>query len=228
MKITASGGTDGANVVLFWPDNLPDEADALLQSDPITLVEDLCRQGKLIWFPCDGDGHYTVAIYVRSPVPEELIRHCRDEEQIPTLVVRGVGYFGGMEYMFKHDSSFPERYPGMCEPVQIPEGTYSAHVYRTELPETLYESWLLKEAGARAKRCWDLSNSITACAVASAFISLIMFFLVPWTVWFSSLAVAAILVCGAVAMSRTERYKAVARASKAFEKAYPSYVVHLA
>ena len=35
MKITASGGTDGANIVLFWPDNLPDDADARLNDDPV-------------------------------------------------------------------------------------------------------------------------------------------------------------------------------------------------
>ena len=50
MKITASGGTDAGNIVLFWPDNLPDDADAALRDDPITLVENLRNEGKLIWF----------------------------------------------------------------------------------------------------------------------------------------------------------------------------------
>jgi hypothetical protein len=226
-KITASGGTDGANMVLFWPDNLPDDADAILESDPIALVENLRDQGKLIWFLCDGDGGYTVAIFVRSVVPDDLIAHCGDEERIPSLVVRGVGYFGGMEYMFKHDSSFLKKHPNMGEQVKIPEGTYSARVYRTAISETFYESWLLTQAGVGAKRFWDIHGTIAACAIASIFASLIAFFFVAWTVWFCILAIASILVFGAVAMSRTEKYKRVARARDAFEKAYPSYVVHL-
>jgi len=167
MKITARGATDAANIVLFWPENLPDEGDAMLASDPIALVESLRDQGKLIWFLCDGDGEYTVAIFVRSLVPEDLMVHCRDEERIPVLAVRGVGYFGGMEYMFKQYPKLLTKYPAMCEQVLTPEGTYAARVYRTEVPESLYESWLAAQAGVGAKRLWDIHGVIAAGAVAS-------------------------------------------------------------
>ncbi|MCE9530014.1 MAG: hypothetical protein K8T89_02565 [Planctomycetes bacterium] len=227
MKITASGGTDGANIVLFWPDNLPEDADAALQNEPITLVEALRAQGKLIWFLCEGDGGYTVAIYVQRQVPENLMALCRDEEQIPNLLVRGTGYFGGMEYMFKRDSSFLTKYPQMCEQVRIPEGNYSARVYRTESRETLYNSWILTQAGAAAKRISDLHGVITACAVVGVFASVITLFVASLTIWYCITALAAIFVFVAVAMSRTESYRAVAKAKEAFEKEYPSYVVHL-
>lgn len=49
MKITASGGTDVANIVLFWPVNLPEDADAALNDDPISLIERMRGEGKLIW-----------------------------------------------------------------------------------------------------------------------------------------------------------------------------------
>lgn len=101
MKITASGGTDVAGIVLFWPDNLPAVADFALRDNPVALIETLQEQGKLIRFPCDGDGGYTLAVFVREDIPDELRSCCEDEVQIPVLTVRGVGYFGGMEYMFK-------------------------------------------------------------------------------------------------------------------------------
>lgn len=227
MKITASGGTDGANIVLFWPDNMPADADVALKIDPLAFVEKLRNEGKLIWFPCVADGGYTVAIYVRSEVPDDLIVLCMDEEQIPTLEVRGVGYFGGMEYMFKHDSSFLEKYPSMCEQIEIPNGSYSASVYRTEIPETLYDSWITRQAGTGPKRLWDIHGNIAACAVASVFLSLIAISFVTWTVWFYLLAVASTFLFVSMALSQTEWYKAVARANDAFGKAYPSYVVHL-
>jgi hypothetical protein len=227
MKITARGATDAANIVLFWPENLPDEGDAMLASDPIALVESLRDQGKLIWFLCDGDGEYTVAIFVRSLVPEDLMVHCRDEERIPVLAVRGVGYFGGMEYMFKQYPKLLTKYPAMCEQVLTPEGTYAARVYRTEVPESLYESWLAAQAGVGAKRLWDIHGVIAAGAVASVFAMFLAFFFVPWTVWFCILAIASALVVCAVAISHTNWYKLVARARVALEKSYPSYVVHL-
>jgi hypothetical protein len=227
MKITASGGTDGANIVLFWPDNLPENADALLADDPITLVENLRSEGKLIWFLCDGDGGYTVAIYVRSKVPEELLALCTDREEIPALVVRGRGWFGDMEYMFKSDSSFHEKYPGMIEQVEIPEGTYRAQVYRTHILDATYDAWMLDQAGTAATRFWRFHGNIAACAVVSVLATVITFFIVSWTVWFCILGTSAIFALCASIMTWSERYKRAARANAAFAQAYPSYVVRL-
>ncbi len=126
MKITASGGTDGANKVLFWPENLPEGADEVLRNDPVGLIERLRDEGKLIWFLCDGDGGYSVAVFVGSPAPDRLLSLCKDEENSPRLVVCGDGYFGGMEYMFKNEGSLLNWTVGMIEKMQIPEGTYSA------------------------------------------------------------------------------------------------------
>jgi hypothetical protein len=227
MKVTASGGTDGANIVLFWPDNLPENADATLKDDPIALVEKLRDEGKLIWFPCDGDGCYTVGIFVRSEVPGELLAICRDETRYPTLVVSGAGYFGGLEYIFKRDSSLLHKYPHMCEPVTIPEGNYSARVFRTDIPQRLYGEWLVKQAGAWAKRLWDTYRIIVGCCVAGVFASLITFFFASRNVWLAIVALTAALIVSAVAMSRTKWYRVVANARDSFGKAYPSYVVHL-
>src|SRR5581483_9816022 len=124
MKLTATGGTDGASIVLFWPENLPEDADTILQDDPVSLIERMRDEGKLVWFPCEGDGTYTLAIYVRTELPAELQSVLKDEEKYPHLAVRGVGYFGGMEYVFKRDSSFLDKYPHMCEKVEIPPGEY--------------------------------------------------------------------------------------------------------
>jgi hypothetical protein len=228
MKITARGATDAANIVLFWPDNLPDHADAQLASgDPIPLVECLRDHGKLIWFLCDSDGDYTVSIYVRSGIPDELVAHCKDEEIIPALTVRGVGYFGGMEYMFKEDSTLLKKYPGMCEQIHIPEGIYSARVYRVDTPEELYESWMETHTMPRAKRLWELHSTIAAGAVVSVPVSLLAFFWLPWAISFCLLAVASALVFSAVAMSRTDWYKSVAKVNENFGYTFPAYVVHL-
>jgi hypothetical protein len=226
MKITAHGGTDAATIALFWPDNLPEGADRLLQKDPLELAESLRKEGRLLWFPCDGDGDYTVAIFVRSPVPDYLRALCEDEERYPTLVVKGQGYFGGGEYMFKHDSSFLKKHPRMCERVVVPEGAYAATVYRTNVPEEIYEAWLKDHAGSRAKRLWDFHGVLAACSVAAVVLSLISFAF-PWVVRYCVMAATLVLVGLAVGLSRTKAYRSVAAAQKEYEKAYPGYVVHL-
>jgi hypothetical protein len=227
MKITARGGTDGANIVLFWPDNLPDDADDCLERDPIAMFERLRNDGKLIWFLCDSDGEYSVAIFLHCAVPDGLVPYCKDEEHIPVLTVRGVAYFGGMEYMFKLDRRLLGKHLSMCEEVVIPDGTYSARVYRTDVPESVYDSWLVSHAGASAKRLWDMHGTIAACAVVSVVATLIAFFGVSWSVWFWFAAIASTLVASAALMSRTHWYKSVDKAQAEYAKAYPAYVVHL-
>src|SRR5207237_9307150 len=97
MKLTASGGTDGTTMLLSWPDNLPDDGDRLLRDDPIDLLEKLDAEGKLIYFPCAGDGHYRLSVYVGEEVPGELAAMCREHKRFARLVAAGEGYFGGGE-----------------------------------------------------------------------------------------------------------------------------------
>jgi hypothetical protein len=227
MVITANGGTDAANIVLFWPDNLPDDADATLKEDPIALVEALCREGKLVRFPCDGDGGYSVGIYVRTPVPEALRSVCIDEERYPRLTVRGPGYFGGMEYMFKHDSGFLKKYPTMCDVVAIPDGDYSATVYRTDVTDDFTNAWLGKHAGVDAVRAARIRDAFAACVVAMIFLAVASFCFLPWHWRLCIAGAAAVLALVTLALSRTEGYRAVKRSRDEFEMEFPSYVVVL-
>ncbi len=229
MIISASGGTDGANIVLFWPDNLPDDADQRLQDDPIELVESLRDDGKLIWFPCDGDGHYRALIFVQTAIADELSEFCKDGEHYPKLVVNGEGYFGGMEYMFKTDRSFLDRYPHMCEQVAIPNGTYSATVYFTDVPESHHYEWLVDHVGHRSVRLWMLQRGLVALSVSSAYISLFSVFSssLSWTAWMWIAALSTACVATAVGLARSKACKAVANAKAEYERTFPAYVVQL-
>ncbi|MCA9246509.1 MAG: hypothetical protein KDA42_05320 [Planctomycetales bacterium] len=195
--------------------------------DPIELAESLREDGKLIWFLCDGDGDYSVKVFVRSPLPRELADYCTDEEAYPSLEVNGPGYFGGMEYMFKDDPSFLRKHPGMCEKITIPNGTYAAKVYRTNVPEEIYETWLLDHAGIHAKRLWDFHSTLAACSAASVMGLVFLLFFVAWTTWFGVLIAVACLITATIGLSKTEAYRVVADARNAYELAYPSYVVLL-
>jgi hypothetical protein len=227
MTITACGGTDGANVVLFWPDNLPDDADATLADDPIPLVETLKQDGKLIWFPCEGDGFYSVTIYVRTDVPPDVRAVCRHADDYPAVVVRGDGYFGGAEYMFKRDATMRDRCAGMTGRVRIPAGTYAAAVYRTEPPAALQDTWMRDRVGAGAVRLAKARTVAAAGAVVCGVLAVLGAILMPVLLTLSLLAACVVLGLAAFGLSRTRSYRAVGAATEEFEALYPSYVVHL-
>lgn len=228
MKITASGGTDGASIVLFWPNHLPDDFDETSQDDPLPIIEGLRDEGKLIWFPCDGDGTYRVSIFVRTPLPDTLQAVCKQEECIPLLAVKGEGFFGGLEYVFKTDRTLVEKYPSMLQPVAIPEGAYAATVYRTDVPDAVYETWLEDRAGRGAKRLWYVNTWLAAAAVIGALATVVGACVLSWAAWYWVAEFAALSALAAIGLHRTPACQAVRQAKAEYEEEFPDYIVHLA
>ena len=227
MPIVARGGTDGATMVLFWPDNLPDNADHLLRDDPIALIESLDADGKLVLLPCDGDGGYTLAVYVREDLPPDLAAVCREHKRYPHLIVNRDGYFGGGEYVFKHDDAFLRKYPHMAEKVCLPAGTYAAEVFETDVPEGTYARWLRDRVRPAEKSLHDLHGGLAALGVVAVVAAAAGLFFLRRAASLALAPGAAIVVLAAVLVSRTAGYKAVRAAAEEFEGMYPDYVVRL-
>lgn len=214
-------------MVLFWPANLPDDADQLLQDDPVTLTERLQGEGKLIWLPCDSDGGYSLGIFVNEPLPPDLAGYCKHEAHIEKLTVDGEGYFGGGEYMFKHDRSPLDRYSHMAEKVQIPAGVYEATVYTSQEPESAEQEWMKAHTSASALRLWNAHSTICALSVIGVLATAVSLFFLPAAPWLLVAGTTLALIGLAVALSKTAAYKSVAAAQKEHERMFPAYVVHL-
>ena len=227
MRLTAQGGTDGATIVLFWPDNLPDDADRLLQEGPVELMERLDAEGKLVQFPCDGDGHYALAVIIGEELSPDLAAVAKEHKRYPALVAAGDGYFGGGEYCFKRDDALLRRYPHQAGKLPIPAGTYAATVYQTEVGDDVYAKWSVGRVGPAARRVERLRNVLVAAACAAVLATLVGLCAFPWVVKGITAGVAVGLVAAAAVVGRTESYKAVAAARDEFERLYPDYVLHL-
>ena len=204
MRLTAQGGTDGATIVLFWPDNLPDDADRMLQDGPVELFEKLEAEGKLVQFPCDGDGHYTLALFVREELPADLAAVSREHKRYPTLVAAGDGYFGGGEYAFKRDDTFLRRYPQQAGRLTIPAGTYAATVYQAEVGDDVYAKWSRDRVGPAAKGIERLRNVLLAAACAAVLATLVALCAFPWVVKGIIAGVAVALVAAAMLVGRSK------------------------
>jgi hypothetical protein len=227
MRLDAAGGTDGATMVLFWPDNLPEDADAALADDPMTLIERLDAEGKLVHLPCAGDGGYRISVFVREELPPDLAAVCREDRRYPRLTVAGDGYFGGGESLFKRDASFLQKYPHMAEKLAVPAGTYAATVYQTDVPRGMSRRWLRDRVDARARLVERSYEVLWPASLLAALATLVGFVFVSRTMGLVSLGVTAALICATVVVSRSASWRRVRAAYDAFATAYPDYVVRL-
>lgn len=214
-------------MVLFWPDNLPYDAQRWLVDDPLALVERMRDEGKLIWFPCDADGHYELSIFLDCDAPDDLLLMCIEPQEYPALLASGPGYFGGTEYMFKTDGSAMRKYTHMCRQVDIPEGWYAATVWQTNWSQERYETWLNARVSRTAQRIGAIHGTITAWCVIGVIASFITMLATPWKIWLPIVSVTALLIASAVGITRTRSYRQLAQARSEFSAAYPSYVVRL-
>ena len=227
MKITATGGTDVGCMVLFWPDTLPAGADEAVRQDPMLLMEQLRKDGKLIWFPCDSDGEYTVSLFVGEPIPDPLKAFCQDAEEYPRIAASGDAYFGGAESMFKEDATFRNKYPAMCERVTVPDGVYSGVVYQTDIPDTFAEQWVSDKAGPGSQRVERIQNRLSAIAMAAVLAAAVSFVALSGVLLMSIVVVTGVLVFAAVALSRSPAYRTMQTARLEFEREFPAYVVQM-
>jgi hypothetical protein len=227
MRLRAEGGTDGATIVLFWPDTLPDDADRQLQDGPIELFEQLDAEGKLIYFPCDGDGHYFLSVFVGEDLPPDLEAACKEHKRYPTLTAAGEGYFGGGECAFKRDDAFLRKYPHQAGKLTIPAGKYAATVYQKVAGRNAYAKWSRDRVGPAGKRVERRHNVLFRAACTAVLATLVGLCAFPWVVKGIVAALAAALVVSVVLVRRTASYKAAAAAWNEFANVYPDYVLHL-
>ena len=239
MKISASGATDGGNIVLFWPDNLPEGIDEKSPNDVLDVVSKSRDEGKLIWFPADGDGDFNVDFYIEEPVPEFLASLCKDDEVLPKLIVSGPGYFGGMEYLFKTDDSLSRKYPGMIERVTLPQGTYAATVCRIDLSEDFRRSWVMRRCGRFALTYSQIIDGVAIFTVLGFVVFVFLFGIVSavllmskphiflWKVWLVFATMIALMFAVFEIGRRAPWYRRTTVTQNAFKNDYPTFVVKL-
>lgn len=227
MKITAEGATDGGNIVLFWSANLPEDFDSIDDVDRGDLFVQLMESGEFVWFLAEGDGDFTVHIYIDEPLPETVRETCSDEDHYPCLNVNGDAWFGGMEYMYKYDRSFLDRHPGMCEKVVIPDGEYEAWVYRTDAGGPEGDAVIAANAG----RCavWAQSSSALMFFMFFPLSILWIIFMIglPWSEfpWLAGLFILPLVL--AYLITKTPWYRAYDRAYESYRADHPNFVVVL-
>ncbi|GAA4433825.1 phage holin family protein [Bremerella cremea] len=226
-QYSGNGGTDGANMVMFWPENLPEEADTMLRNDPISFVDTMREEGRVIWFYCDGDGQYAVTVFLDEDPPGELRKFMVDEEVYPDVRVQGTTYFGGLEYMYQEDDGMIQEFPGMCNTIDLPEGTYQGAVYRTDIPAAFSRQWLMQRMGTSRYRILHWQQLLSKAAVFGAVGVLFAFFFLVWYVWLVSVGAVALTFVAAVLLARSESCREAIVAIDEFTETFPEYVVVL-
>ncbi len=227
MKLTAAGGTKTGNLVLFWPEQLPADFEERFRAEPLEFVESLQGAGQLIWFPGEPNGDFSLAAFVNELVPDDLQSYCTLAQKIDGLQVAGTGWFGGLECLFREDPSFIDKHPRLCAPVLISAGTYFAEVFTTDVPDAVYEAWLLNQAGPAAMRLWSVQSWIASAGVVAFMVFVGCLFLATRPVMLTTLAGSLALLLFGWLLSRTTGFQRVQQARFAYQRTYPDYVLRL-
>lgn len=77
MKLVLPGGTDVAEMALFSL-----EAVAGVRRIDETAIESLEKQGFAVRMPTGADGGYLLHAYVDEPIPEDVLKHCANDDRI--------------------------------------------------------------------------------------------------------------------------------------------------
>lgn len=226
-QYSGSGGTDGANMVMFWPANLPEEADTMLVNDPLSFAETMREEGRVLWFPCDGDGDFSVSVYVDEDPPMQLNAFLGEEENYPDVHVKGLTYFGGLEYMYREQNPLHEEFPHMCGHLRIPDGLYQGNVYRTDIPPAFSRQWLMQRLGPGRYRVLHWQQLLTKASMLGGIGVLFAFFFLKIFVWLAVIGVVALTFVAAVLLSRSESCREAIVAIDEFTEKFPEYVVVL-
>lgn len=227
MFVILHGGTETSCLALFWPDNLPADADDSLKSEPNRFMDQMRSQGKLVRFPCEGKGTYSVALALYSEVPETIAANTQLIEEISALEIQGIGMFGGMEYIYKSDRSQLQLNPRMCQEVSLPTGKYSASVRQTTMTPELRHQWLSAYVGTDVNRLQDIKGILDATAVIGIPITLMAMYFWAFTVWAAIMLATSFIIGLTISLSQTKMYRRLAAGRREFAMVFPNYVVEL-
>jgi hypothetical protein len=227
MRQSLHGATDAATMVLFWPELLPDDFQARFENDPFALLEQLRAENRAIWFPCDSDGDYHLSIFIDCEIPEELRKIEKAAEIRFVLHAKGPAYFGGGEYLFKHDNHSLTKHPHMRQRAEIPDGIYDVKSYCLWQGECHYEDWMLQQVGLAAKRRWELFGAMVACSIVGMIATLFACAFLSWPYWSPFVGAEACLILSAIMLHRSELYQRAEKANREYGVRFPSYIVEL-
>lgn len=229
-QYSGSGGTDTANMVMFWPENLPTDANTNFHEDPsglLQFVDEMRQEGRAIWFLCEGDGSFSVKVFVDEEPSAQLRPFLEDEEVYPDVFVKGETYFGGLEFMISGDEEPASEVPGMCSKLELPDGVYQGTIYRTKVPPAFSREWLRNRMGAGAYRVLHWQQMLSKAAIMGVIGVLLASFFLQWFALLAAIALVAITFILAVLLSRSESCQDAIVAIEEFTEEFPEYVVVL-
>ncbi len=229
MRFVIEAGTDAAEVILFDPESLPADFDAQVQDDPAAVLERLMGEGRAFVTETGGDGRFLLHAYVNEPVPVELGEHTRDPRVIdPFLAASGRLYFAGVEYAFRNDDSFLQKYPHMGGYFEVPPGVYKLTMYRTEYPGGLQEERLRQQVSGFRFWLHRGMGWLVTLAVLSLIGLVVGYFNFPRQPAYSGLLLGlAFLVALPIVVYRSKPFQETKMCYERIQREYPTMIAWL-
>lgn len=227
--MTIHAGTDAGSVIIFDPEALPDDFDAIAQKDPIELISRLDQQGRLRWVDTQSDGSYRLGVVTGSEFPTHLATYVNKQEVIEALPVpSGRLFFTGIEYAFRSDDAALKKHPHMGGFVSVSPGTHKATFCELEYPDGFEESLLAEKLtpGELASKRWF--DRLVPLGCFGAVLLILGFFVMNRAFWMTwMLPPILVVITAAVVLSKTRRFRSAEATSNELMDQYPDYLILL-
>jgi hypothetical protein len=208
MQLALEGGTETGSMLVFDPMSLPPEIDRR-QRRPRRILEDLGKSGALYRIPRNGEGWFTLRVFLNEPLPRSLEGFASlVDSGKPICVKDGTLFFTGGEYAFHRDDALLCEYPSMGEHGSVPAGDYLLSLYALSYPEGFHEGLLEERTTREDHRVWSMAHGM---GFVHAFLPVFLVFLIfvlPWphsVMFVLPTAIAAIIATWLLARDRACR-----------------------
>lgn len=214
-------------MVMYWPRNLPENIDAMLEEDDGTFLDSMADEGRILIFADGANGQFSISAFLDEEPPAQLREFLGDEEIYPDVLVKGATVFSGSECLGEQDLESNDEFQGMFSQLAIPEGMYQATVYRTTIPPAFSRRWLMERLGMGRYRILHWQQLLSRATMLGIVGSLFAFFFLALPVWLILVAVVALSFVVSVLLARSEACQEAIVAIDEFTELYPEFVVVL-
>lgn len=177
MRHIIDAGTDAATICLVDPAALPDDFDAKVQRETFAYLKQLSSDGLLHQIETGTDGSFLLHLFVDELPPNDLRSDCKDPYPIVLPVPSGTLWFIGAEALLGGRAELGASNLGKS--AQIPPGSYSGTLFRTEFSDYPAEKMLPQAVGRLAAGLFLYFGLVVAAVVLSAVCCLASFFFLP-------------------------------------------------
>jgi len=217
-QLHAVSSTSIGDMVLFWPETLPDNTVERVENDVDLFLQEMESASKIINLPTSGEtGTFTLTVVF----DREEVKKNESEYKLLTsgveIEARGDCYFGGIEHLHPNEPEITESLFEVIDSIAILDGTYQVTVYGRDIPEDQLRNRLRERTGLGVYRLITLLDAMRWAVGWSLMGALLSIFLFRFEI---TLAICGFAILTLIAFLLLSELKSIKTAMRLIDEFY--------